>query len=146
MMRSQDIPESVFLVQCFLRRRHSVRSGILRQGALASHHLVESEWAAVQQKPSKPGSLKKLRGESEEACDPLHIGFLGAQSIMFNPQNLPHLIKQFGLWVRQDECSLCRTRFRGHIRRNSNNRRNKGNKNPLKTSRGYTAFSLPNTC
>jgi hypothetical protein len=65
---------------------------------------------------------------------------------MFHPQNLPHLVKQLGLGIGDDERSLCRKRFGSHNHTNCNNGGIKRNQNPTVAGRYYATFSLPNTC
>ena len=84
--------------------------------------------------------------EFQEPPRPQPIRFLGAQGIVFDPENFAQLVEQFGLGVGDDERSLCRARLRRHNRRIGLQNRAKGNQNPAAPLPTKAAFSLPNTC
>ena len=84
--------------------------------------------------------------EFQEPPHPKDVGFLGTQGVVFDAEDFAQLVEQFGLGVGNNERSLCRTHFRGHNVQKCNRGRQIRNKNLFVARRGYTAFSLPNTC
>jgi hypothetical protein len=89
---------------------------------------------------------RPLPVEFQELPRPHHVGFLGAQRVMFDPQNLAQLVEQLGFGVGNDERSLCRTGFGRHDLPKCNRGRGIRKKNLPVAGQEYTAFPLPTSC
>jgi len=58
-----------------------------------------------------PPFTRSITMKFQEPYDPLTVGFLRPQTVMFDPEHLPQLQEQRGLGVGNDERSLCREPF-----------------------------------
>jgi hypothetical protein len=82
----------------------------------------------------------------KKANNPLHVGFLGARRIVFDPQNFAHLVEQLALGIGKHESRFRRSAWQVHDERNSNNDRPQSNKILSELFRGSAAKKLSNPC